>query len=319
MADHWSEEKEYAKTNFPILLTLILVKKLPEAAVNSIALIVSFFYFLFARKPVRYAVEFQKQLKLFTDNKIPEKTSGYKSILSFSLSLIERLSSWTGKTRKNKKIVRIEQSQAAENLIHQKNGAIIFGSHLGNIDFMRSLALERKFTEEKKPVINIIIEKNSSQKFSSMINSINGDFYLNTIDPSEITPATICILQDKLAAGELLFAACDRTSSGAKERTVTREFLGKKAKFPYGVFLMATLLKVPLFYIYGLREKTFMFHSRNVLYVRQSKVNLESTARKERDKIIEKLCSEYVHNLESFCKKAPFQWYNFFDFWRQED
>lgn len=318
MADHWSKEKEYAKTNFPIMLTLLLVKTLPEVVVNSIALFVSFFYFLFARKPVGHAVEFQKRLKFFTDGKNPKRISGYKSILSFSLSLIERLSSWTGKNRKNKKIVRMEQSQDAKNLTMQKNGAIIFGSHLGNIDFMRSLALERKFTDGIKPAINIIIEKNSSQKFSSMINRVNSDFYLNAIDPSEISPATICMLQDKLAAGELLFATCDRTSAGTKERTITQNFLGQSAKFPYGVFLMATLLKVPVFYIYGLREKTFMFHSRNVLYVKQSKINLESSTRKDREKIIESLCREYAENLESFCKIAPFQWYNFFDFWQKE-
>ena len=43
---HWSKEKEYAKTDFPILFTLFLVKILPEAVVNSIAVFVSFFYFL---------------------------------------------------------------------------------------------------------------------------------------------------------------------------------------------------------------------------------------------------------------------------------
>lgn len=316
---HWSKEKEYAKTDFPILFTLFLVKILPEAVVNSIAVFVSFFYFLFARKPVKYAVEFQKQLKTFTDGKIPEKISGYKSILSFSLSLIERLSSWTGKNIKNKKIVKIEQSQSAENLINQKNGAIIFGSHLGNIDFMRSLALERKFTDNSKPVINIIMEKKSSKKFSSVINKINSDFYMNAIDPSEISPATICILQEKLAAGELLFAACDRTSAETKERTISQNFLGRSAEFPYGVFLMASLFKVPVFYIYGLREKTFMFKSRNVLYVRQSKINLECSTRKDRELVIKSLCKEYAENLELFCKIAPFQWYNFFDFYHQTE
>ena len=37
---------------------------------------------------------------------------------------------------------------------------------------------------------------------------------------------------------------------------------------------------------------------------------------KSRDQALAALAAEYARRLEYFCRRAPFQWYNFYDFWQ---
>jgi predicted LPLAT superfamily acyltransferase len=40
--------------------------------------------------------------------------------------------------------------------------------------------------------------------------------------------------------------------------------------------------------------------------------------RDEREKRIRELATAYANRLEHYCIQAPYQWFNFFDFWNEE-
>ena len=89
-----------------------------------------------------------------------------------------------------------------------------------------------------------------------------------------------------------------------KLKNLKTKFLGKKAQFPMGPFLIASRLKVPVVFVYVMKEPNLHYH----LYARQAQV-------KHRD--AQHLLETYATNLESMLEKYPLQWFNYFDFWKK--
>ena len=94
-------------------------------------------------------------------------------------------------------------------------------------------------------------------------------------------------------------------------------FLGKEASFSSGVFYMAALMNAPVFFVFGLRRKTLSLKPQYDLHVHKSDLSFDCP-RKERFERSELLTRSFAELLESYCKKQPFQWYNFYDFWAKE-
>lgn len=78
--------------------------------------------------------------------------------------------------------------------------------------------------------------------------------------------------------------------------------------FPLGTFTLAVLLESPIYFLFALKEKDFYN-----LYIFKSQ-NDFSQKRKQQIKII---FNEYVQYLQKLCLQYPYQWYNFFDFWKK--
>ena len=52
--------------------------------------------------------------------------------------------------------------------------------------------------------------------------------------------------------------------------------------------------------------------------IEKSAVDL-NCGRAEREEKLKDLCDEFVGKLEKYCMKFPYQWYNFYYFWLQQD
>lgn len=317
MSRHWSEEKEQVRTSFPILLMLKLIQTLPSWIVNLIAFPVAVFYFAFSRRARIHILHFQNQLKKFTLNAVPEKISIYRTILSFSICLVERISGWLGKIKEGSILFSDDDIEDYWSNLKAGKGAFLIGSHLGNIDLLRSLATYSRAGLKKEIPVTAIMEIKSSEKFNATLKKVNPNYELTAIDPKNIGPETVPVLQEKIQRGEIIVVTGDRTSISARNRFIRNSFLGKEAEFPYGVFLIASLLQIQeLYFVFALREKTAMLNPKNRVHIHKAKTVLQNCGgRAEREVKIRALCSEFVQLLEKYCKEKPYQWYNFFDFW----
>lgn len=316
MPKHWSEEKEQVRTSFPILLMLKLIQILPCWTVNMIAFPVALFYFAFSRRARIHVLHFQRQLREFTHGAVPKKISIYRTILSFSICLIERVSGWLGKAGEDSILFSDDDIEDYWNSLKAGKGAFLIGSHLGNIDLLRSLAVCSKAGLKKEIPVTAIMEIKSGERFNATLKKVNPSYELTVIDPEDIGPETIPVFQEKIQRGEIIVATGDRTSISARNRFIRNSFLGKEAEFPYGVFLIASLLQIrELYFVFGLREKTAMLNPKNRVHIHKAKTVFQDCGRTERKQKIRELCGEFAELLEKYCKEKPYQWYNFFDFW----
>jgi predicted LPLAT superfamily acyltransferase len=83
--------------------------------------------------------------------------------------------------------------------------------------------------------------------------------------------------------------------------------------FPQGPFILAALLKCPVYTLFCLKQ-----NARHVIYFEHFSDEL-NFPRKNRNQALQQTIQRYTQRLEHYCLLEPWQWFNFFDFWRLDD
>jgi predicted LPLAT superfamily acyltransferase len=201
--------------------------------------------------------------------------------------------------------------------LNRGEGAVIICSHLGNVELLRALASFNRTGLSREVPVNGIVDFNVTASFNRMLQELNPGVSLRMISVNDIGPDTIILLQDRLAAGELVSIAGDRTSTKTRNKNFSVPFLNERAAFPYGAFFMAAMLGTPTYFVFALRQKDVSLSSSQYdMYVHRSPVSFDCP-RKEREARIEETVRLFAERLEYYCKRHPLQWYNFYDFWAE--
>lgn len=312
---HWAEEKEQVRSSRPIKLLILLVAYLPPPVVNILVYPVGFFYLLFSSRARRECVLYQKQFMSYTHNKKIRRPDPLRQIISFSLCVLEKIEGWSRKMSLDNINFQNDDVDALREQLAQGRGALLIGSHLGNIEMLRSLATYNETGVGKAVPVTIIMELESTAMFNKTMQELNPRVSMNLVNSAKIGPDTICLLMDRLAEGGMVVIAGDRTSAKARGRVIINKFLGKDAAFPYGTFMLASLLNVPVYFFFAMREKDLMLKPKYNMYVNKSSVTFDDCNRSEKESRIKELCRQFAAQLEKYCIEYPFQWYNFYNFW----
>lgn len=316
---HWADEKEVIKTNKPLKFVLILLKFIPGWLIRFFIFPVSFFFFVFSKNARQAAIEYQKQIREFSKAKgmhkpVPRKLSSYKQIASFAFCVVEKMQGWLGKVNFDRIQYHDDDIDDILNLLKTGKGALLITSHLGNMELLRSLSDYNEQLVGRDVPVYVVMDMKINTNFTETLKSVNPKFSINVINSVDIGPDSIVILMEAVENGALVVIAGDRTSAKEREKNIKVNFLGKPAPFPYGVFLIPFLMKVPVYYMFGMRSRLSLSSPKQNVYIEKSQINFDCP-RSERASMIEKCCAEFAGKLEKFCMMYPFQWYNFFNFW----
>jgi predicted LPLAT superfamily acyltransferase len=322
---HWSEQKEQAAGYWQVKLILIIFKICPIIILRLLAFPVAFFYFLFSKRArdnsrlllsrvaAGYTAEhpgaFRLEEKIF-----PLRI--FRHILAFSLTIVEKVESWGGKVDISRIHFQDDDIVDLRDRLNRGEGAVLICSHLGNVDLLRALAAFGRTGLSREVPVNGIVDFNVTAGFNRMIGELNPAVSIRMIGVNDIGPDTIILLQERLAAGELVTIAGDRTSANTRGKRFYFPFLNEKAPFTYGAFFMTALLDAPSYFVFALRQKDVSLSSQYDMHVHKSSVRFDCS-RKEREGRIEALAHSFAGHLEYYCKQYPFQWYNFYDFWSE--
>ncbi len=228
--------------------------------------------------------------------------SGFKHFLAFGEAALDKVSVWSGHIKLED--INYHRSPALDAALQQGIGGVILGAHLGNIEISR--ALSGAIPNLK---INALVFTRNAVKFNRLLEKINPKANLNLIQVDKVGPETAILLQEKVAAGEYVAILADRISTTQPERAITARFLGEDAPFPQGPFILASLMKCPVYTLFCLKQDG-RYH-----------ISFEPFAdplelpRASRQQALENAVSEFAKRLEKHCIKAPYQWFNFYDFW----
>ena len=77
--------------------------------------------------------------------------------------------------------------------------------------------------------------------------------------------------------------------------------------------MLASLMDCPVYLIFCIDDGTGYS-----IYLEHFK-DREKLPRENRESALADLIQIYAQRLEHYCKKAPLQWFNFFDFWSKAD
>ncbi len=176
-------------------------------------------------------------------------------------------------------------------------GGILISAHIGNYELAG-------YYFKRLPVkVNIIMVDNEQEQIKQYLESVMNDRKLNIITIKD-DMSHVYEISNALKNNELIAIHADRFVAGSK--TVTGSFLGEDAQFPMGPFILATTFKVPVSYVFCVKESATHYH-------------LSSTAPKEytenKQVAIPAALTDYITELEKKVKQYPEQWFNYYNFW----
>jgi predicted LPLAT superfamily acyltransferase len=311
---HWSDQREAAGRVWQMRLMYRLSRSLSFASLSLVLKVTVFFFYLFSPEARRVSRKFLGAVAGLEGRRAPRARDVLRHLYCFAWSLLEKLSAWAGEIRvKDLDFVGPDVGPIWDQL-KERRGAVILCSHLGNTELLRALA-SREAGEALPPFgINSIVDFSGTSKFNRLLRDINPASMIRLYHASSIGADTVIDLARRLERGELVVIAADRTAAENRGRTGRVTFLGRETHFPLGAFVLASLLDAPIYHMFGVRRDDLDFRSPYEFHIRRSCLAFAGS-RQERMVQVQGLMEEYVGLLESLCRRHPYQWYNFFDFW----
>ena len=228
---------------------------------------------------------------------------------------MQKVYAWSGKAGLDEVLFHDDDAAQLKSQLAGGRGAMLITSHLGNMEFLRCLATKGETGVDRRIPVTVVMNLSTTSHFNQTLGSLNGRCTLDIINADDIGMDSLEKMQESLEQGGLVVLAGDRTSASAPDRCISVSFLGRQAPFPAGSFLLAGLLKVPVYFVFSLREPGSFFAPKYNMFVNKASVSFDCP-RQERKERARELCSQFARLLERYCTAYPFQWYNFFDFWR---
>ncbi|MCT7941274.1 glycosyltransferase family 2 protein [Shewanella holmiensis] len=261
-----------------------------------------------ARKASMEFLQHVKQLNpLHTD--LSAKLSWQDSLrhfIAFGNAALDRIDAWCDRITLSE--VDFADRHLLADQIATGKGAVLLVSHLGNLELCRAISIH-----QQKVKVNVMVLTSHAENFNKVLQQLNPQSTLNLIQVNELDPSTAMLLQQKIEQGELVVIAADRTSSNSQGRVVNLPFLGEPAPFPQGPFILASLLDCPVFTMFCIRQ-----HGRYQVHVEHLADTLKGP-RKDRAARLTDAMTKYSQRLAYFAQLAPLQWFNFYDFWRDDN
>jgi predicted LPLAT superfamily acyltransferase len=149
----------------------------------------------------------------------------------------------------------------------------------------------------------------TSSQLNELLSLFNPDVTDSVIPLGK--PGAMLEVKEWLEKGGIVGILADRITDGEKLTEI--DFLGAPAPFPLGPWLLAGMLKVPVllcFAVYRGRGHYDIYFE-----MLTDAVDME---RRNRQDVAERLAAQYADRLAHYCRIAPYNWFNLFDFWSHE-
>lgn len=257
-------------------------------------------YFLLRRAPERHASQAYLQRVL---GRRPSWRDSARHIHTFAATILDRVFLLGGDL--NRYDVRVEGLDDLHRLLGKGRGLLLFGSHLGSFDVLRVLA-----TRRPDYILRVVLDKSQSPALMRILDSLNPTIAASVIDAAGDGPAVAIAIKDALDEGALVAMLVDRALPD--EPGLPAAFLGAEARFPTTPWLIAAALKAPIALGFGL----YRGGRRYDLHFEAFEEDALVVPRAARAEALALLIRRYAARLETRARQAPYNWFNFYDFWQ---
>ncbi len=184
-------------------------------------------------------------------------------------------------------------------------GAFLMGAHMGSFEAVRAIG-------RRQPGLRVamVMYEENARKLNAALAAINPAAVQDIVPLGQLD--SMLRVQACLDEGMVLGVLGDR--SLGEDPTVRVPFLGADAEFPLGPMRLAAMLKRPVLFMSGL----YLGGNRYAIHFERL-ADFSDIERPGRAAAIEAAVRAYAACLERHCRAAPYNWFNFFDFWRAKD
>jgi len=217
----------------------------------------------------------------------------------FARTILDRVLLLSG--RQDQVDCDVEGLEVLKGALAQGQGCLLYGAHFGSFDVLRALGATRSDV-----AVNVLMHEDNAEKLNGVLAALNREMPLQIIPLGRAE--TMLKVAEALSRNEIVGLLADRVVAG--DKLLECNFLEGVAAFPEGPFVLASLLKVPVVLFsavycggrrYRVRFETF--------------ADPQAAASDGRRDAVPAQVQRYADWLANACRAAPYNWFNFYDFW----
>jgi predicted LPLAT superfamily acyltransferase len=256
---------------------------------------VTLYYFFFSYKSSRFIFDYFHQRLGY--NRLKSILKIYTNYYLLGQTVIDKVVLMSGIP--NRFSFDFDGEDHLREMITLQKGGLLLGAHIGNWEIAGHL-LQRLDIP-----VNIVMFDGEHQQIKEYLNSVTGKRNAKIIviknDLSHIYE-----ISEAFKNKELVCIHADRFLEGNK--TMTSEFLGEKAMFPAGPFVLAGSFNVPVSFVFAMKESNLHYH----FFASPLKIHNRS----EKSAGLQSMLDDFSAEMEKKVKEYPEQWYNYYNFWQ---
>lgn len=203
--------------------------------------------------------------------------------------------------------IEVNGLEQLQQLIAQGRGVLLVGSHQGSFEVLRALSARCP-----EAPLRVLMDKQKTPAITELLESLAPEVGEAVIDVSKGGAAITLAAAETCRAGGMVALLADRGRAHEVLRRV--DFLGRPAPFPVGPWLLANTLQVPVVLCFGMYRGGRRYALNFELFAERVEI-----ARDNRHQALDGILRRYAQRLEHYAKLEPYNWFNFYDFWQQDD
>jgi predicted LPLAT superfamily acyltransferase len=200
--------------------------------------------------------------------------------------------------------IETEGLELLDQCVAQGRGVLLFGSHQGSFEALRAIGARRP-----KMALRVVLDKQKTPAMTELLEALAPDVGACVIDAAQDGTTIALAMAEACHDGALVAMLADR---GRGHEVLRRTgFLGSSAPFPISPWLLAHTLQVPVVLCFGL----YLGGNRYKLVFEPFSERVH-IPRHDRGPALDALIARYAQRLEHYIHVAPYNWFNFYDFWQ---
>jgi hypothetical protein len=302
-AEGWARERERGNRLALRAMAFIAVacgRRIARLLLHPIALYFALFARSSARASARYLQRALGRPAHFGDR--------YRHVLTFAATVLDRVYFARGHLQGID--LRVEGVPLMDELVAAGRGALLLGAHLGSFEALHAVGALRPGLR-----VAMAMFPDNARMIHQTLQAIAPHFHLDVITIGR--PHSTLAVRDWLDGGGLVGVLGDRVLGHEGPRTHTTElpFLGRPARFSDAPLRLAMLLRRRVVFMVALYRGGGRY---DVRFEPLADFTAAGDDAAQRDNRLREALITYVQRLEALCREAPYNWFNFFDFWNED-
>jgi len=233
----------------------------------------------------------------------PTAADRYRLLLSFASTIHDRL--YLMRERYELFDILLEGEQTVAERFYRGEGAFLIGAHVGSFEVIRAIG-------RRQPGLTVAMAmyEDNARKINTMLAAVNPGLRLEIIPLGKMD--SMLQIRARLDAGAFVGLLGDRTFG--PERYEPVEFLGATAWFPTSAMRAAAMLQRSVIFMAGLYRGGNRYH---VIF--EELADFTEVTSGQREQAVRTAIERFAAVLERLCRTDPYNWFNFFDFWRRPE
>lgn len=197
--------------------------------------------------------------------------------------------------------VRVTGRESFLQVLAGGRGCLLLGAHIGSFEALRALGREHSIT------LRMLMYRSNLGGATDVLETLDPTYAQTIIAIGQVD--TMLRVAESLGRGEVVGILGDRAPD--TDRCIRTKMLGGDIFLPEGPFRLALVTGVPIVLVSAIRAADGVYDVNFVPFDVPY-----PTSRQGRSAFVQQAAERYACWMEALCRRHPFSWFNFYDYWK---